>query len=137
MHRHQVAQTDELVQLDVVHMPVLSSFGRMQDDKHVVVVGVHLGDTVTLHCVLHGQRVKPEHLREHTYCLIVPGGNVHPKDTVLTLEQFRQLVDATLLHPTVGKKTNVHSTHIPQPGRRRRLIFGAVTALPRAHANHC
>ena len=54
MHRHQVAQTDELVQLDVVHMPVLSSFGRMQDDKHVVVVGVHLRDTVTLHGVVHG-----------------------------------------------------------------------------------
>jgi hypothetical protein len=54
MHRHQVAQTDELIQLDVVHMPVLSSFGRMQDDKHMVVVGVHLRDTVTLHSVPHG-----------------------------------------------------------------------------------
>ena len=81
-----MANADELVQLDVVHMPVLSSFRRMQDDKHVVVVGVHLRDTVTLHGVVHGQRVKPEHLREHTHCLIVPGRDVHPKDTVFILE---------------------------------------------------
>ena len=89
MHRHQVAHTDELVQLDVVHMAVLSSFGPMEDDKYVVVVGVHLWDTVTLHGVLHGKRVKPEHLREHTHCLIVPGGDVHPHQTVLALKQQR------------------------------------------------
>src|SRR5207342_1888682 len=129
MHRHQVAHTDELVQLDVVHVPVLSPFGRMQDDKHVVVVGVHLWDTVTLHCVLHGHRVKTEHLREHTHCRVVPGGDVHPHETVLALKQQRQLLDATLLNPTLSNEANVHSTHIPQPCCRAvRLGFRAVTA---------
>ena len=79
----------------------------------MVVVGVNLWDTVTLHGVLNGHRVKPEHLREHTHCLIVPGGDVHPHETVLTLKQQRQLLDATLLNPTLSNEANVHSTHIP------------------------
>jgi hypothetical protein len=62
MHRHQVAHAYELVQLDVVHVPVLSSFGRMQDDEHVVLVAMHLSDTVSLHGVVHSKWMKPEHL---------------------------------------------------------------------------
>jgi hypothetical protein len=111
VNRHQVANADELVQLDVVHMPLLSYFRRMQDDEHVVVVGVHLWETVLLHGVLHGHGMKPEHLREHMHCLLVTGGNVHSYETVLTLEQLLQLVDATILDHAVANKTNVHSTH--------------------------
>jgi len=116
MHGHQVTQADELVQLDVVHMAVLSSFGRMQDDEHVVVVGVHLRHTVSLTGVLYGQRMKPKHLREHVHCLIVTGGDIHPKETVFILEKFRQFFYAALLHPTVDNKANFHSTHTSQPG---------------------
>ena len=88
MDRHQVANAYELVQLDVVHVPVLPSFGCMQYDEHMVVVGVNLWNPVSLHRVLHGQGVKPEHLREHMLCLHVTVGNVHPYETVLTLEQL-------------------------------------------------
>jgi hypothetical protein len=103
----------------------------MQDDKHMVVVGVHLWDTVTLHGVLYGQRVKPENLREHLHCLIVPGRNVHPYETVLTLEQLLQLVDATLLDLAVGNKADVHSTHIPKPG----FALGGFATSPARHAS--
>ena len=59
------------------------------------------------------------------HCLRVTGGDVHPYETVLTtLEQLLQLADATLLDPTVGNKTNVHSTHIPKPG-----LGGCITAV--------
>jgi hypothetical protein len=54
--------------------------------------------------------VKPEDLREHTQCLIVPGGDVHPHEIVVTLKQQRQLLDATLLDPTLSNEANIHST---------------------------
>jgi hypothetical protein len=118
-----------ILKLDVVHMPVLSSFGRMQDDEHVVVVRLHLWDTVSLHGVLHGHGMEPEHLPEHTHRLLVTGGNVHPYETVLSFEQLLQLRYAALLDPTVAKKTNVHWTHILKPG----FALGGLSygALPR------
>jgi hypothetical protein len=69
--------------------------------------------------------MKPEYLRKHMLCLLVTGGNVHPDETVLTLEQLPQLVDATLLDLTVRNKADVHSTHIPRPGL---ALGGCVTA---------
>jgi hypothetical protein len=109
---HQVAEADELVQLDVVHMPELRYLGRMQDDQHVVVVGVHLRETVSLDGVLHGHGTKPEHLRRHMVGLFVTGGNVHPDEAVLTLKQPLQLVDATILDLTVANKTNVRPAYL-------------------------
>jgi hypothetical protein len=78
----------------------------------MVVVGVHLWETVPLYGVLHRHGMKPEHLRENMHCILVTGRNVHPYKTVLTLEKLRQLDEVTLLDLTVGNKTNIHSTHI-------------------------
>ena len=134
MHRHQVVHTYELVQLDVVHMPVLSSFRRMQDDKDVIVVGVHLRDPITLHGVRHSQWVKPEHIREHTHRLLVPGGDVHPHETVLTLKQLRQLVDATLLNPTLSRRrTSIRPTSLS----RAAALCGFASALQPPAARPC
>jgi hypothetical protein len=81
----------------------------------MVVVGVHLWETVSLYGVLHRHGMKPEHLREHMHCVLVTGRNVHPYETVLALEKLRQLLDPALLDLTVGNKTNIHSTHILSP----------------------
>jgi hypothetical protein len=56
MDGHQVMPADELVQLDVVHMPAPAQLRRVQHDEDVVAVGVQLRHPVALASALDGQR---------------------------------------------------------------------------------
>ncbi|GAA3129846.1 hypothetical protein GCM10010485_80260 [Streptosporangium carneum] len=85
----------------------------MQDDEHLVWIGVHFGHTVAYDAVLDRHRMKAEHLRQHTHGLLVAAGDVHPDQAVLTLKQRRQFLDGTLLDPFTGDQTNVHPAPTP------------------------
>jgi hypothetical protein len=106
---------DELVELDVVNGPAPPPLGGVEDEEHVVRVGVDLRDLAALLAVSHGQRMEPEHLGEHPDALGVAGGDVHPHEPLSHGDQQVELLDRLPLDPAVGDQPDVHDPPPPVP----------------------
>ncbi len=92
----------------------LAALGGVEDDEHVVGVGVHLGDVVARDAVPYGERMEAEDPRQHADGLLVAGGDVYPDESILALQQRLELLDGTLLNALIGYQANVHpARHLP------------------------
>jgi len=87
VHGDQVVGSDELVQLDVVHVTGLAGEGGVQHQEHVIRIHVHLRYLITLHTVADGKWMKAEDVRQHAFRIVVPGRDVHPDHAVGAREQ--------------------------------------------------
>jgi hypothetical protein len=58
----------------IADVATLAALGGVQDDEHVVGVGVHLGDVVARDAVPYGERMEAEDPRQHADALLVAGG---------------------------------------------------------------
>ena len=83
VHGDHPVGADELVELQVVDVPVRSHLRPVQDDEDVPGVRVHLGHGVAACAVLGGAGMDAEALREHGRRLGVPLRHVDPQDAVV------------------------------------------------------
>ncbi|HWS33345.1 MAG TPA: hypothetical protein VN408_11440 [Actinoplanes sp.] len=83
MHGDQVVPADELVDLQVVHVPAVAGFGCVQDYEHMIGIGVHLRHPVAFGAVLHRKAMKTEDLGEYAYGVGITVRNVHPHEAVV------------------------------------------------------
>ena len=86
MDRDQVVLADELVKLDIVHMAAFADLRCVKNREHVVGVDVNLRHVIALDAVPHRNRVEAEHPRQHIHRLLVTDRDVHPDNSVPTLE---------------------------------------------------
>src|SRR5690349_10361426 len=73
VHGHHVARPDELVQLDVVHVPGGTQLRRVQHHEDVVGVGVHPRYPVAFDAVADRPGMEAEDLGEDRHGLLVTG----------------------------------------------------------------
>ena len=113
VHGDHVVRADELVELDVVHVPASAMLGSVQDEEDVVGIDMHLGNPIAADAVAHGDRMKPEHVGKHSLGRRVAGRDVHPHNASRVLQQRRQLSGRALLDPGSGDHPHVHRTTSP------------------------
>ena len=118
MHRHEVVAAEELVQLDVVDVPMLPDLGRVQHREHVVVVDVDLGDVVAGDAVADGEIVKAEGLGQDLGVHPTTDRHVDPEHALVAREQLGELLGSTLLQARVIDQLHVHD-HAPSTSSTR------------------
>jgi hypothetical protein len=84
VHGHHPVGTDELVQLQVVDVPVRSLLGPVQHDEYMAGIHVHLGHGVAAGAVLGGAGMDAEPFGEHGSRDGVPLWHVDPQDGVVS-----------------------------------------------------
>ena len=65
VHRDEIVGSDELVELDVVHVTAAPELGSMQHHEHLVVIDVHLRDVIAFDAVADREVMEAEQVRQH------------------------------------------------------------------------
>ncbi len=104
----QVVRCDELIQLHVVHVPVLPQFGGVQHDEDMVGVRVELGHPLSLLALPDRHRMETEDVAKHAEGLLVEVGHVHPDDRLRVGQGGWQGRDRHHFSPTPGDDHCLH-----------------------------
>lgn len=108
VNRDEMAGSDELVELEQVHVTGRSQLGCVQDREDGVGVGVRRRQMVAFVAHRQSPLVEPEEAREQPLGVVVVTRDVHPHEAVVTVEQRGKLVDSVVLDRAGGQEMNIH-----------------------------
>lgn len=110
MHRHQVAEPDERVQLDQVDMARLARLGGVKHQEQVVRVGMDLRKVAPSPAVGDGDRVEAEDVGEQAFRFRVELRDVDPDKAVAPGEERGELLGLPRLDLPTGDPEEVHGS---------------------------
>jgi len=108
VHGDQVVGADELIQLDVVHVPGFACLRRVQDDEDVVGVHVHLGNLVALGAISDRHGVEMEGVGQHVFGRVVPFADVQPNEPGAGTEQAGEILERAQRRAGRGDQPDLH-----------------------------
>ena len=106
---YQVPLAHELVERQHVTLHVLVELDVVQDEEHVVGVGVDLRDVALLRAVLDRVRVEVEHVLEVASRLLVECRDVEPQEPVAPFQELGDLGQVAWLDPGGRDPSSVHA----------------------------
>jgi hypothetical protein len=124
VHRDEIIGSDELVELDVVHVTAAPELGSMQHHEHVVVIDVHLRDVIAFDAVADREVMKAEQVRQHGRLPGLADRQIHPGHSVRLFEQQLEIIGGPPLNARAGDRVHVH------PGQPFVGSYGATASGP-------
>jgi hypothetical protein len=124
VHRDEIVGSDELVELDVVHVTAAPELGSMQHHEHLVVIDVHLRDVIAFDAVADREVMEAEQVRQHGRLPGPADRQIHPGQSVRLFEQQLEITGGPPRNARAGDRVHVH------PGQPFIGSYGATASGP-------